>query len=219
MPDINICNVDCMELMAYIPNQYYDLAIVDPPYGLNVSYKPFRHVVDKANYKRKKWDDAIPSKEYFDELRRVSKNQIIWGGNYYMEHLPNTQCYLIWDKKQPFDLSMAMCEMAWTSFKKPAKIFYESVRVVRNKIHPTQKPVSLYKWLLTHYANKGDKILDTHGGSASIAIACYDLSFDLDLCELDEEHFKSGKKRFEEHVNKSWTTLKASSSRRNICYN
>lgn len=191
---IDLKNIDCMEYMAQCDDNAFDLAIVDPPYGIGISSNPVRQ-----QHEKKGWDNAIPSKEYFDELKRISKNQIIWGGNYFLQYLDNTQCFLIWDKKQPFDFSLAMCEMAWTSFSKPAKIFTESVLKERNKIHPTQKPVQLYKWLLTNYANEGDKILDTHLGSGSIAIACHDLKFDLVGCEIDVEYYDNALKRYNEH--------------------
>jgi site-specific DNA-methyltransferase (adenine-specific) len=192
---INIYNEDCMNLMKRYEDNYFDLAIVDPPYGINISSNPVRQ-----QHKKKEWDNSTPKKEYFQELKRVSKNQIIWGGNYFFDYLNNTQCFLIWDKKQPFDFSLAMCELAWTSFKKPAKIFKQSVLKEKNKIHPTQKPVKLYEWLLMNYAKEGDKILDTHLGSGSIAIACHNLKFELTGSELDEEYFDSFVKRYKQHT-------------------
>ena len=123
------------------------------------------------------------------------------GGNYFLQYLDNTQCFLIWDKKQPFDFSLAMCEMAWTSFSKPAKIFTQSVLKERGKIHPTQKPIELYKWLLTHYAEKGQKIIDTHLGGGSIAIACDELGFDLTACEIDKDYFDKANKRLKPYRN------------------
>lgn len=191
---IELHNVDCLPFMKQCEDKQFDLAIVDPPYGIGISSNPVRQ-----QHEKKSWDKAIPSKEYFDELKRVSKHQIVWGGNYFLQYLDNTQCFLIWDKKQPFDFSLAMCEMAWTSFSKPAKIFTQSVLKERNKIHPTQKPIELYKWLLTHYAEKGQKILDTHLGGGSIAIACYDLKFDLVGLEIDKEYFDNANKRLEVH--------------------
>jgi len=176
--------------MSDKPDNHFDLAIVDPPYGIGISKNPVRQMHEK-----KQWDNNIPDKKYFDELFRVSKNQIIWGGNYF--DLPPTQCFFIWDKKQPHDFSLAMCEMAWSSFQKPAKMWTLSVLKEGNKIHPTQKPVQLYKWLLQNYAKEGDKILDTHGGSFSSAIACNELGFEFDGCELDEEYFDSAVKRFQ----------------------
>lgn len=187
---IELHNVDCLPFMKQCEDKQFDLAIVDPPYGIGISSNPVRQ-----QHEKKSWDNAIPSKEYFDELKRVSKHQIVWGGNYFLQYLDNTQCFLIWDKKQPFDFSLAMCEMAWTSFSKPAKIFTQSVLKERGKIHPTQKPIELYKWLLTHYAEKGQKILDTHLGGGSIAIACDDLGFDLVACEIDKDYFDKANKR------------------------
>jgi site-specific DNA-methyltransferase (adenine-specific) len=193
---IRMYNADCMELMQ--SGKKWDLAIVDPPYGIGISSNPVRKMHDK-----KQWDNAIPTDEYFEQLMRVSKNQIVWGGNYFP--LPPSQGFLIWDKKQPQDFSLAMCEFAWSSIQSPAKMFRFSVLTERNKIHPTQKPVKLYKWLLHNYAKQGDTILDTHGGSMSIAIACWDLGFDLDICELDTDYFNQAVKRFESHI--SQTTL------------
>ena len=188
---IEITNEDNMKLMARYPDNYFDLAIVDPPYGIGISANPVRQ-----QYKTKNWDNSIPKKRYFDELKRVSKNQIIWGGNYFFDYLEKTQCFLIWDKKQPFDFSLAMCELAWTSFKKPAKMFVQSVLKEKGKIHPTQKPRQLYNWLLDNYAKEGDKILDTHLGSGSIAIACHERGFELTACELDKDYFDAAIKRF-----------------------
>lgn len=187
---IELHNVDCLPFMKQCEDKQFDLAIVDPPYGIGISSNPVRQ-----QHEKKGWDNAIPSKEYFDELKRISKNQIVWGGNYFLQYLDNTQCFLIWDKKQPFDFSLAMCEMAWTSFSKPAKIFTQSVLKERGKIHPTQKPIELYKWLLTHYAEKGQKIIDTHLGGGSIAIACDELGFDLTACEIDKDYFDKANKR------------------------
>ena len=179
-------NIDCMAYMTILPDKAFDLAIVDPPYGIGISSNPVRQKHDK-----KEWDSAIPKKEYFKELMRISKNQIIWGGNYFLDYLGNTQGFLIWDKVQPHDFSLAMCEFAWTNIQYPAKMFRQSVLLEKNKIHPTQKPVKLYEWLLTNYAEKGQKILDTHLGSGSIAIACNNLGFDLVGCELDQDYYKA----------------------------
>jgi site-specific DNA-methyltransferase (adenine-specific) len=190
---IKIYNCDNMELMAQTPDKYYDLAIVDPPYGINISSNPIRQ-----KHKKKNWDNKIPLKEYFNELFRVSKNQIIWGGNYF--DLPITRGFFIWDKKQPRDFSLAMCEYAWSSIQKPAKMWSLSIHKEQNKIHPTQKPVELYKWLLENNAKEGDKIIDTHLGSGSIAIACHDYKFDLTACELDVDYYEASIKRIKAHV-------------------
>jgi site-specific DNA-methyltransferase (adenine-specific) len=194
---IQITNEDNMELMARYPDNYFDLAIVDPPYGIGEKFKGgksgkmnFNEVVDKG------WD-CVPSKKYFEELKRVSKNQIIWGGNYF--NLPPSRCFIVWDKCISDDFTLAMAEMAWTSFDKLAKIFKYSVPK-DGKIHPTQKPVALYKWILDKYAKENDKILDTHLGSGSIAIACHDYKFDLTACELDKEYYEKAIERINNHV-------------------
>lgn len=141
-----------MEAMAEMVDNQFDLAIVDPPYGLGISSNPVRQM-----HERKAWDDAVPSDDYFTELRRVSEHQIIWGGNYF--DLPPTQNVIVWDKLQPHDFSLAACEFAWCSIQRPAKKFTLSP-IGFGKIHPTQKPVALYKWLLSNYANEGDPIAD-----------------------------------------------------------
>jgi len=189
---MNITNEDNMELMARYPDNHFDLAIVDPPYGIGISSNPVRQ-----QHQKKDWDSAIPTKEYFNELFRVSKNQIIWGGNYF--DLPPSRGFFIWDKKQPHDFSLAMCEMAWSSIQKPAKMWSLSVLKEQNKIHPTQKPIQLYEWLLMNNAEEGFKILDTHLGSGSIAIACHDLEYDLTACELDKEYYDAAMKRINNH--------------------
>ena len=189
---MKITNEDNMDLMARYEDNYFDLAIVDPPYGIGISKNPIRQ-----QHQKKQWDNAIPNKDYFKELFRVSKNQIIWGGNYF--DLPPTQGFFIWDKKQPHDFSLAMCELAWSSIQKPAKMWSLSVLKEKGKIHPTQKPIELYEWLLINNANEGDKILDTHLGSGSIAIACHNLGYDLTACELDKDYFNSAIKRIEDH--------------------
>jgi len=188
----NECN---MTLMSRYPDNYFDLAIVDPPYGIGIETSGTHFKKNKS----KDWDKETPPKEYFIELQRVSKNQIIWGGNYFFNELGNTKTFLIWDKKIAEDMSFAMCELAWTSFKNGAKIFKETATQI-NRIHPTQKPITLYKWILDRYANQGDKILDTHLGSGSIAIACHDYGFDLTACELDKEYFEKAMKRINDHT-------------------
>ena len=190
---ITITNEDNMELMARYPDNYFDLAIVDPPYGIKISSNPIRQ-----KHTKKTWDNEIPQENYFKELFRVSKNQIIWGGNYF--DLPPSQGFFIWDKKQPHDFSLAMCEIAWSSIQKPAKIWSLSIHKEQGKIHPTQKPVELYKWILENNSKQGDKILDTHLGSGSIAIACHDYGFELTACELDAEYYEKAIKRIQNHV-------------------
>ena len=189
---IELLNCDCMEYMTTVPDKYFDLAIVDPPYGIN-SGDMTRSKWASSLFEKKDWDKKIPEKAYFDELMRVSKNQIIWGGNYY--DLPPTQNYLVWDKRQPHDFSLAMCELAWCSIQRPIKMFSYSVLNEKNKIHPTQKPVALYQWLLQNYAKPGDKILDTHVGSASSLIACYNLGFDYVGFEIDKDYYNEATKR------------------------
>jgi site-specific DNA-methyltransferase (adenine-specific) len=187
-----------MELMARYPDKYFDLAIVDPPYGLGDSVVNSGGRFARYENKNGNWDNETPTIEYFKELFRISKNQIIWGGNYF--ELPPTKCFLIWDKKQPQDVSFASCEFAWTSFNSVAKTFYFRPQGQENRFHPTQKPVALYKWLLDKYAKQGDKILDTHLGSGSIAIACHDYKFDLTACELDKEYFDKAMTRINNHT-------------------
>jgi site-specific DNA-methyltransferase (adenine-specific) len=191
---IELLNGDCMDYMRGLPDKAFSLAICDPPYGIGISSNPVRQ-----QHTKKAWDAAIPDAEYFAELKRVSHNQIVWGGNYFLDYLGATQGFLIWDKVQPHDFSLAMCEMAWSSFQSPAKLWRRSVLAEQGKIHPTQKPVKLYEWLLANYAKPGDRILDTHGGSMSIAIACHNLGYDLTLCELDADYYKAGVARFEQH--------------------
>lgn len=200
---IEITNEDNMALMARYPDKYFDLAIVDPPYGINMAmgHKGSDKRGDKNKYKSfSGCDNQIPNAEYFAELKRVSKNQIVWGANYMTEYLEPTPCFIVWDKVQPEAFSMAMCEYAWTSFKSPAKIYKKRiVNADTIRIHPTQKPASLYKWILDKYAKAGDKILDTHLGSGSISIACHDYGFDLTACELDKEYFEAAVKRLKDH--------------------
>jgi site-specific DNA-methyltransferase (adenine-specific) len=194
-----VYNMDCMEGMAKYPDKYFDLAIVDPPYGIDWMNQ-IKNTNIKKNWKKyeiKNWDNKIPNENYFNELFRISNNQIIWGGNYMTNFLYPSSCWLIWDKMQEFD--GAVFEMAWTSFKKPSKSFRMSrVEAYTNttKIHPTQKPIKLYKWLLTNYAKQGDKILDTHLGSGSSRIAAYDMGFDFVGFELDKDYFDAQEKRF-----------------------
>jgi site-specific DNA-methyltransferase (adenine-specific) len=200
---LTITNEDNMKLMARYADKYFDLAIVDPPYGIGFDNK----IRDK---KSKNWDDSIPNNAYFIELQRVSKNQIIWGGNYF-PYLWQNGCksFIFWDK-DPSVETYSDGELAWSSFDVPAKRFYwawnglaDGIRG-RNKqektIHPTQKPVALYKWLLDKYAKPTDKILDTHLGSGSIAIACHDYGFDLTACELDKEYFDKAMQRINNHT-------------------
>jgi len=212
---ITITNEDNMLLMARYPDNYFDLAIVDPPYGINAD-KGIQKNEGKFGYKKHRhtnWDSSIPTKEYFNELKRVSKNQIIWGGNYFTEYLEPVMSWIIWDKMQ-YNFSFAHGEMAWNSFETKLRIFryargnesgfapkiQQGMKQGLN-IHPTQKPIQLYKWLLDNYAKENDKILDTHLGSGSIAIACHDYKYELTACELDKEYYDKAIQRIINHTN------------------
>ena len=189
-------NTDCMEYMKTLPDKAFELAIVDTPYGIRITQSGR---LKKYNASKTKWDELTPTDEYFKELFRVSTNQIIWGGNYF--NLPPTRGFVIWDKQQPEDVSFASCEFAWSSFDASARTFYYSaLQQTDTRIHPTQKPVALYEWLLTRYAKPGDKILDTHLGSGSSRIAAYNLGFDFVGCEIDEDYFKAQEERFAAHT-------------------
>ena len=204
---VNMYNTDCMEFMKSVPDKFYELAIVDPPYGIE-RFKRGSLIFDKENKYTNglKWD-CKPNDKYFHELFRVSRYCIIWGMNNFT--LPETEYFIVWDKKGAVD-NFAQCELAWTNIRQPAKIFTYAWQglsdgiVGRNKkeksIHPTQKPVALYKWLLKNYAKPGDKILDTHGGSGSICIACHDMGFNLDWMELDEDYYKAAVERYQRHA-------------------
>ena len=194
---INLYNVDCMEFMKDKPDKHYELAIVDPPY--RDENQPTK---DMRNNGSMKSLAGRPTKQYFDELWRISNNQIIWGANNFQ--LPQFKGFIVWKKltiTENFTMSMAEIASLSKGLSTVSKIFEFAPQGDRKdgRIHPTQKPVALYKWLLNRYAKEGDKILDTHGGSMSIALACHDLGFDLDLCELDKDYFEAGKKRLEKH--------------------
>lgn len=205
-------NMDCMEAMKDFPDKHFELAIVDPPYGINVANNTtgtvIRNKSDKDIFTIKDWDKSTPDKTYFDELFRVSKEQIIWGGNYFLDILGFCKAPIIWDKKNG-DSMYADGEMAWTSSGLPKNLkiwrhqwcgaFKDSERGA-TKYHPTQKPIQLYKWLLKNYAKPGDKILDTHLGSGSSRIACYDMGFDFTGYELDKEYFDKSVERFNNHI-------------------
>ena len=203
-PLIRAYNCDCMDLMADKPDKHYSLACCDPPYSrmCNLqggSSKKMEHGWGElwVPQKHEEWNKTPPP-EYFSDLLRVSGNQIIWGGNYFIEYLSNSSCFIIWDKGQR-DFSLADAELAWASFDKPVRVFNYS-RAQNNRtdrIHISQKPVPLYLWLLTNYAKPGQTILDTHGGSFSSAIACWKMNYDLDICEVDEEYFEAACERFE----------------------
>lgn len=191
--------------MARYPYKYFELAIVDPPYG--ILNKTKRGGDYKFNMKEYSQWDVKPNDQYFNELFRVSKNQIIWGGNYFGQLWAKNEYnkgFIIWDKNQPETLNnFSMAEMAWSSIDRPSKIFRFSVRKNRNKIHPTQKPVELYEWLLKMYANQGDRILDTHLGSGTIAIACYNAGLSLTACEISETYYLSALEKIKKVVPES----------------
>ena len=194
---LTITNEDNMELMARYPDNYFDLAIVDPPYGINYSGRDGQKTIKYDNSKQ--WDKETPTQLYFNELFRISKNQIIWGANYFTEYFNLGKGMICWFKHQNGNFSE--WELAYTSTGN-AKHFDRSYQQDQyNKIHPTQKPVALYKWLLDKYAQQGDLILDTHLGSGSIAIACHDYGFDLTACELDKEYFDKAMQRINNHTN------------------
>ena len=202
---LQITNEDNMELMARYEDNYFDLAIVDPPYGIERFKKVTENYSEKdVHAKRFQKMETVnnnkPLNDYLNDLFRVSKNQIIWGANNFA--LPPSEYFLCWNKEQAMP-NFATLEYAWVSMglKKPAKLFTYSIHKHNqtDKIHPTQKPVKLYEWLLMNYAKEGDKILDTHLGSGSIAIACYNLGFDLTACELDKDYYEAALKRIEQH--------------------
>lgn len=193
---------DCKDLMAYMEDKVFDLACVDPPYGINVNHNMGRRRGNTpSDYKPAIWDNEPPSFEYFDELKRVSKNQIIWGANHFIERiaLPSA-CWIVWDKLFSHDVSFAAAELAWTSFNSVTKKFTLSPADA-SRIHPTQKPVKLYEWLFTNYAKPNDKILDTHLGSGSSAIAANKLGFEFVGIELDVDYFEAACKRIEKAYN------------------
>lgn len=199
-------NCDCLEAMREYPDKYFDLAIVDPPYGSggveewDKTGRTGGGYFKKYGKKITDWDIA-PSKAYFDELFRISKYQIIWGGNYFNEYLPSNRNFIIWRKLTISEsFTMAMAEYAWTSLKGNAKVFECAPQGTKTepRFHPTQKPVALYEWLLSQYANKGDKILDTHAGSGSSLIACHRMGFEITAFEIDKEYYQKAKARLEE---------------------
>lgn len=203
---------DCLDYMRKMPDKAYDLAIVDPPYGIAVNKMSLGKGVGVAQSKSymvsemyHSFNDTAPTQEYFNELFRVSKNQIIWGGNYF--NLPPSACWVVWDKQKNEKSPFADCELAWGSFKTPIRIFHYAwhgfiqgdMKHKEERIHPTQKPVALYEWLLTRYATKGDKILDTHVGSGSSLIACENLGFEYTGFEIDPVFYKNAQERMKEY--------------------
>ena len=211
---IELYNCDNMELMAKYPDKYFDLAIVDPPYGSTNIVGGYTSgkgggVSKQKKYHKELWNQIAPTKEYFIELLRVSKNVIIWGGNHFIENIPNanSSCWIVWNKENG-DNSFADCELAWTNFDTAVRMYefkwqgmlQGDMKNKEIRIHPTQKPVALYKWILYKYAKQNDKILDTHLGSMSLAIACYDYGFELVGAELDKEYYDKGIQRVKNHV-------------------
>jgi len=208
---MNITNEDNMNLMSRYEDNHFDLAIVDPPYGIDVdkqrinSKRKTAKWQNPTEYKYKSFDDSkMPTKEYFTELKRVSINQIIWGANYFVEHLKPSKGWIVWNKKADIKEHLSMAELAWSSFDRKCNMYNHLWAGFKKKyqikrIHPTEKPKELYEWLLMNYAKEGDKILDTHLGSGSIAIACHNLGYDLTACELDKDYYNAAIKRIEQH--------------------
>ena len=191
---------DCMDVMRDMPDKAFDLAIVDPPYGIGASTMQMGPDYNSRQWERRSdWDTVAPDQRYFDELRRVSINQIIWGGNYFK--LPISSAWIFWDKGVGDGMSFADGELAWSSHKMPlrkVRIDHTGFRISEKKIHPTQKPVALYKWLLSRYAKPGDTILDTHGGSGSSVIACLDMGYEIMWIEKDPDYFQAALKRIKD---------------------
>lgn len=206
-PISEVYNIDCMDFMRDKSDKFFDLAVVDPPYGINAEQGTNRASRKQFKDKVYGWDNTPPNIEYFTELQRVSKNQIIWGANYFIELIPNatSKSWLVWDKKNP-GRCFADAELAWCSNIDNVRIIdlkrvQELNKQDGGKIHPTQKPITLYSWILKNYAKPGQKILDTHLGSQSSRIAAYKLGFDFWGCELDPEYFREGCERFEKEIN------------------
>jgi site-specific DNA-methyltransferase (adenine-specific) len=200
-------NMDCMDGMAQFPDKFWELAIVDPPYGIGMDGGNIGgdNLGKATDYKKKKWDCEPPSQEYFQELKRVSKNQIIWGANHFISMNPvNSSCWVVWNKDNTGNF--ADCELAWTSFQTAVRQFtyrwngmlQQNMKNKEHRIHPTQKPIALYKWLLSNYAKPGDKILDTHVGSASSLIACHQMGFEYWGFELDADYYNAATERLNE---------------------
>ena len=198
-PKSEIYNIDCLEYMRTLPDKAFDICLADPPYGIDINSSG--HLVREKGWEYKAWDKDAPSKEWFTELRRVSRHCIIWGANHFIDRVPiNSKAWVVWDKRQPENFSFAMCELALTDFEdKTAKIFRYSPSqqsATETRVHPTQKPVALYAWLLKNYAKEGDRIFDPMAGSQSSRIAAYKMGFDYVGCELDKEYFDKGCERF-----------------------
>ncbi len=196
----NKCHlIDCMEFMSKCKDNQFQLSITDPPYGIERFKKLGSRVSKFANEKLQEWNSKKPSKKYFDELFRISKYQIIWGANNF--ELPISEYFIVWQKHTKENFSFSMCEQAWTNIRRPAMIFKYMLEAFRkNRIHPTQKPVALYKWLLQKYAKPGWKIFDSHVGSGSIRIACHDMGFDFEGCEIDKDYWEAQEKRYNNYA-------------------
>ena len=192
--------MDCMEFMKGVPDKYYSLALVDPPYGISINNNIGRRKGDKkSEYKDNYWDSKPPDNTYFKELFRVSKNQIIWGANHFISKIPfDSSCWIVWDKLFSVDVSFASVELAWTSFETVSKRLQLSSKQL-NRIHSCQKPVALYTWLLNNYAKQGDKIFDSHVGSGSSRIACDKLGYYFEGCELDIDYWEAQEKRYKNY--------------------
>lgn len=208
--DIRLFNGNCMDWMKDVPDDYYDLAIIDPPYGIKedgLKNHSRCKLAQTRKYTPKEWDNNSPDVNFFNELIRVSKNQIIWGANHFISKIPyDSSCWIVWDKDNG-NTDFADCELAWTSFKTSVRRFkfkwqgmlQEDMKNKQERIHPTEKPIKLYEWLLRNYAKQGDKIFDSHFGSLSIGIACHNLGFGLDACELDKEYYQKALERLKSH--------------------
>ena len=211
MTKIELIHGDCMIDLVNMKDNEYSLSIVDPPYGIgDVWSKSRRDRFHKEGKLHKYQNQKPPDKSYFDQMQRISKNQIIWGWNYFCHKLPETNNIIIWDKKRDFEKTfMSEAELAWTSFSNPVRIFAHQWDGAKKgpengkcvKIHPHQKPIGLYKWSLKKFAKPGDKIIDTHGGSMSIVIACIDMGFDIKVYEDDKYYFDAAVKRVWNHIN------------------
>lgn len=195
-----VYNVDCMEYMRTVPDGYFALAVVDPPYGIHINESIGRRAGEKHSGSKKAiWDAAPPPAEYFNELKRVSRNQVIWGANYFVSRMPwDSRCWLMWDKKFSDRLSFSQFELAYTSFGCGTKKFDKSPSSKEYKFHPTQKPVELYEWIYGLFTKPGDRILDTHLGSGSSRIAAYRMGLDFIGCEIDKDYFDMQETRFKE---------------------
>jgi site-specific DNA-methyltransferase (adenine-specific) len=206
-----VYNMDCIAGMKEYPDKYFDLALVDPPYGIGESSNDNQSrsgLAKSKNYGKKFWDNEPPQIEYFTELIRVSKNQVVWGANHFISRLPyDASCWLVWDKVNG-ENDFADCELAWTSFNKAVRKFtyrwhgmlQQNMKDKEARIHPTQKPISLYEWILLRFAEKGQKVLDTHLGSGSSRIAAHNLGFHFVGFELDKEYYEAQEKRFRTHI-------------------